>query len=56
MAAGTRCLMRTRPLLIPLFVAFTAASAATVTTHPVRITLVQSEEGSGTSEASHAHG
>jgi hypothetical protein len=43
--------MRTQPLLIPLFVVLTAASsAATPTTHPARITLVQNEEGSGASE------
>ncbi len=43
--------MRAQPLLIPLFVVLTAASAAaTPMTHPARITLVQTEKGSGASE------
>jgi len=43
--------MRTPPLLIPLFVVLTTASAATgFTTDPARITLVQGEEDSGASE------
>jgi hypothetical protein len=43
--------MRTQPLLILLFVVLTAASsAATPTTLPARISLVQNEEGSGASE------
>jgi hypothetical protein len=43
--------MRTQPLLILLFLVLTAASsAATPTTHPARLTLVQNEEGSGASE------
>jgi hypothetical protein len=43
--------MHTQPLLIPLFVVLTAASAAaTPTTHPARITLVQNEEARGAGE------